>query len=68
VSWSDLTLKGFSIEASVGLRCELASYFALDATFAVRESKLTSSGLGAVNGYGFSPGVSGALGAVFLLR
>jgi len=64
VSWSDLTLRGFSMEEQVGMLYQVVPALALDATMGFRLQRLTSSSAGTLSIFGFSPGWSASLGVV----
>jgi hypothetical protein len=66
VSWSDLTLRGFSFEASPGLRYALFDFLAVDASFGVRLHGLNSSN-GPPSSVGMSTGWVARLGIVGML-
>ncbi len=61
-TWSDVTLRGFSFEASLGVQYELISVITADASFGYRLQNYNSSGSGALSGFGFSPGWVASLG------
>ncbi len=66
-SWSDITLRGFSFEASAGLLYEFFTFLAAEAQFGFRLHGLTASSEGSLNGFGYSPGWFASLGAVGML-
>ncbi len=66
VSWSDLTLRGLSFEASPGLLYAPFDFLAVDASFGVRLHGLNSSN-GLPSGLGMSTGWVAKLGVVGML-
>jgi hypothetical protein len=64
ISWSDITLRGVSFEASAGLLYEFIPLISADASFGYRLQRFNSSSLGSLNGYGFSPALIGSLGVL----
>jgi hypothetical protein len=61
-TWSDVTLRGFSFEASLGLIYELISIVTADASVGYRLQSYSSSSSGALSGFGYSPGWVASLG------
>jgi len=68
VSWSDVTLRGISMEASLGLLFQILAPLAVDAAIGYRIQHLNSSGAGGISGFGFSPGWAASLGVVMSLQ
>ena len=68
VSWSDVTLRGISMEASLGLLFQILAPLAVDASIGYRLQNLNSSGAGGISGFGFSPGWAASVGVVTSLQ
>ncbi len=64
VSWSDVTLRGVSMETSLGVLFQIIAPVAVDASLAYRIQQLTSSSSGSFGGFGLSPGWAASLGVV----
>ena len=63
-TWSDVTLRGFSLEASAGLLYEIIPLISADASFGYVLRAYNSSGAGSLSGFGLSPGWDALLGLV----
>lgn len=68
VSWSDVTLRGVSLEMSLGALYEVFEELAVDASIGYRIQQLTSSSAGSFSGFGLSPGWEASLGFVLSVQ
>jgi hypothetical protein len=63
-TWSDVTLRGFSFEAMLGLLYQFTPLIAADASLGYRLNSYTASSAGSLSGFGLSPGWNASLGLI----
>lgn len=65
-SWSDVSLRGLSFEATAGLLYEFIPLILADASFGYRLHGYNSSSAGSLSGLGLTPGWDASLGLVLM--